>query len=157
MRIFPLFDHDKKLFLPYLLSNLSKEIEIWFVCLVEILHVLFQHLDFSALFHPLLAPKIQFFLVDFFTFFEFVPSITRLQIDQIRTADPYAYHTNASALANPHSRTLVPKQKYRTTLTVHKLGIRNAANFSISFFIDKFKNVDRVIVIMRKFTLQDFF
>ena len=47
---------------------------------VETLDVPFEGVDFSAPFHPFTAPEVWFFS-NLFSFFEFVPSITSLQIE----------------------------------------------------------------------------
>ena len=74
--------------------------------------------------------------------------ISFVEINQIGAADSYACHTVAH---QAHSRALVPT-KIETTLATHELGISNAANFSISFFIEEFKNVDHAIIIIKNFT-----
>ena len=80
----PLFDPQKMLFLPYLPSKLSKEVEISYVHLVGALDVSFRGLDFSALFQPLTAPKEVVFsrvFSSFLSFLQFVPRITPLQTE----------------------------------------------------------------------------
>ena len=78
MRISPLFDLEKVLD-----SELSWEVEICYVHLVEILDVLSEGVDFSVSFHPLIAPKEWFFsrVFSFFSFIEFVPCITHLHME----------------------------------------------------------------------------
>ena len=71
MGISPLFDLEKVLFLPYLPSKSSQEVEIW--------NVHFGSLDFSALFPPS-QPQKSSFLVIFSPFFQFVPPITSFQM-----------------------------------------------------------------------------
>ena len=77
MRVFPVFDLEKKLFLPYFLSVLSYKVEILYVNLVGILHV-----PEVSTFQPLCIPsqpeKHDF--GRFFLFFKFVPRITPLRI-----------------------------------------------------------------------------
>ena len=80
MGIYPLFDLEKVLLLTYLRSKLGQEVEIWYVHLVGVLDVLFGGVDFSAPFHPLIASK-KWVFAQVFLFFEFVPRITRLQIE----------------------------------------------------------------------------
>ena len=76
MRIFPIFDHKKVLFLPYLPSKLGLEVEIGYVHLIGALDVHFGGLDFSApistpsTFAP--PPKEVVFLVELFHFDHFL-------------------------------------------------------------------------------------
>ena len=72
MRILAIFDLEKVLILPYFPSK--------YVYLVEVLNVPFGGLNFSALFHTVKAPK-KWFFDRLFSFFEFVPRITPLQIE----------------------------------------------------------------------------
>ena len=57
MEISPFFDMEKGLFLPYLSSKLSYELEIRYVHSVGVLNVPFGGLCFSDLFHPLTVSK----------------------------------------------------------------------------------------------------
>ena len=79
MGIYPHSGLKKVLFLLYLPSKLSYEVEIWYVHLTGVLDVPFGGLDFSAPFHPLTAP-IKWFFGRVFLFFQFVPRVTPLQI-----------------------------------------------------------------------------
>ena len=80
MKILPLFDLEKVLFLPYIPYKFGQEIEIRRVRVVGSLNVHFGSFDFSASFHPLTAPK-KWFYGRVFLFFKFVPHITPLQIE----------------------------------------------------------------------------
>ena len=79
MRIFPLSDLKKTLLFPYLLSKLSKKIEIWYVNLAGSIDVLFRGFDFLDKLRRLTAKKCIFFGW-VFLYLEFIPHITPLQI-----------------------------------------------------------------------------
>ena len=63
MGISLLFDLEKALFLSYLPSKFSQEVEIRYIYQLEVLNVPFEGLDFSAPFHPLIASKSGFLVV----------------------------------------------------------------------------------------------
>ena len=57
MKVILLFDLEKRLFLSYLPTKLSWEVEIWYVHLIGILHLRFGGLDFQVSLHSFKAPK----------------------------------------------------------------------------------------------------